>query len=103
MMLSMSASTACKVPPTKPSSNVRPRKIGSLISADTDFATLLALQQEKKPSLILLRRVSHRPADQASLLLANLPQIEKWLEAGSMVTFDRARIRVRLLPLGSGE
>ena len=72
-----------------------------VVSADTDFGTLLALRQETRPSVILLRRISQRhPADQAALLLSNLPSLTDALEEGSIVVFIEDRIRVRALPIG---
>ena len=72
----------------------------AIVSADTDFATLLAARNASSPSLVLFRHGSqHRPSDQIALLNANLARFEHDLERGSVVVIEPERIRVRSLPL----
>jgi predicted nuclease of predicted toxin-antitoxin system len=71
-----------------------------LVTADADFGTLLAVRSSRQPSVIRFRgEGSRKPDAVARTPLANLPQVVDALESGSIVTFEPARVRVRLLPI----
>jgi predicted nuclease of predicted toxin-antitoxin system len=75
-----------------------------LVSADTDFSTILATRSASSPSLILFRGDGSRKADHlASVIMANLSEVAAALDAGSIVTFEPSRVRVRALPIVDAE
>jgi predicted nuclease of predicted toxin-antitoxin system len=71
-----------------------------LVSADSDFGTLLAATRAARPSVVFLRRTNGRRFDEiASLLTANLPAVAEDLRVGAMVVIGREEMRVRRLPM----
>jgi len=71
-----------------------------LVSADTDFGTLLAKRAAARPSVVLFRHgADHRPRVQVEILLSNMPNLTEALAQGSLVTIEPTRVRIRRLPL----
>jgi predicted nuclease of predicted toxin-antitoxin system len=72
----------------------------TIVSADTDFGTIVALRETAEPSVLLFRRSSgRRPEEQARLLLRQLQHIADALERGSVVVIEEDRLRIRALPM----
>lgn len=73
----------------------------AVISADTDFGTLLAMRGSRSPSVVLWRRTEpRRPVAQAPLIAGVLRQVAADLRRGAIVVIQDTRVRVRLLPFG---
>ena len=71
-----------------------------VVAADTDFGELLAASEAAEPSVVpFQRQTGRRPAEQAVLLLANLPSVELELQGGAVVVVEERRVRVRPFPM----
>jgi len=71
-----------------------------IVSADTDFATILAMRNTARPPVILFRGAEPRnPIGQVKLLIANLGEIGPSIERGAVVVLEPQRIRARSLPI----
>lgn len=71
-----------------------------VLSADTDFGTILARTHASTPSVILIRRASGRRVDEmVALLDMNLASIEEAVAEGCIVVFGERTLRIRRLPI----
>jgi predicted nuclease of predicted toxin-antitoxin system len=72
-----------------------------VVSADTDFGTILALRVLRSPSFILWRRAApRRPEHQAPVIASVIAAAEAELDLGAVVVIEANRIRIRRLPIG---
>jgi len=71
----------------------------TIVTADTDFSTLLALWRYSRPSVIIFRTSDKHPKTQLALLLNQTSEITDALSEGSIVVFEDTRIRIRPLPI----
>ncbi|HEX2929254.1 MAG TPA: DUF5615 family PIN-like protein [Candidatus Binatia bacterium] len=67
-----------------------------LVSADTTFATSLAVRHTPNPSVIIFcQPFALRSEKLVKLLLDNLPNITEPLNQGGIVFFEKNRLRIR--------
>jgi predicted nuclease of predicted toxin-antitoxin system len=72
----------------------------TVITADSDFPTMLALHGAATPSVVHLRHINELSwREQAALLVANLPTVLDELEHGAIVSRSPTRMAVRRLPI----
>jgi len=70
-----------------------------IVSADSDFAAILAIRNAARPSFVLFREPELVTAGHyADRLLGHLSGIEAELNKGSVVVFRSGRVRIRNLP-----
>lgn len=70
-----------------------------IITQNLDFSSLIAQSGLSQPSVISLRIGNAKPEVIAQILQQVLPQIEKELAAGAIVSVEETRFRVRKLPV----
>jgi predicted nuclease of predicted toxin-antitoxin system len=71
-----------------------------LMSADSDFGTILAATRATTPSVLYLRGVSGRRVDDlVARVVTALPAIQEALTAGSLVVVEPAIVRIPSLPI----
>ena len=72
----------------------------AVVTLDADFHALLALSSAVSPSVIRIRIEGLRGAECAALIQTILTQCQPDIEAGSVLTVQDGRIRIRRLPIG---
>jgi len=72
----------------------------TVISADSDFGTILASTRAPGRSVLYIRRIQgRRVEDLADLVIDNLEIIESALHEGSIVVLGEGSARIRRLPI----
>jgi predicted nuclease of predicted toxin-antitoxin system len=66
---------------------------------DLDFGALLAATRGEGPSVIQIRTQDTFPESSGEMIIKALSQFENELEKGALLSADRYKARVRILPL----
>ncbi|MBK8393830.1 MAG: hypothetical protein IPL26_01085 [Leptospiraceae bacterium] len=69
------------------------------ITLDADFHSIVAKSEEKIPSVIRIRIEKLKAEDYLKLLQQILPDIEKDLQTGCLVSVQEDSVRIRELPI----
>lgn len=69
------------------------------ITLDADFHSIVALSEGKTPSVIRIRIEKLKAVDYLKLLQQILPDIEKDLKSGCLVSVQEDSVRIRELPI----
>lgn len=71
-----------------------------VVTVDSDFAAMLAIEEAEGPSVVHLRNVAELdPAAHQALLIANLGVVFEDIEAGAIVSLSPSRLATRRLPI----
>jgi len=70
----------------------------TVFTHDLDFGTILAITQAQKPSVIQVRTQDIMPQSLGDRMQQILSEYEPILEKGALVTVDKTRSRIHILP-----
>jgi predicted nuclease of predicted toxin-antitoxin system len=70
-----------------------------LMTADLDFSAILAATSQSGPSVIQVRADLLTPDALGAVVVDAFKKAETDLRAGAIISVDRARMRIRILPL----
>ncbi len=75
----------------------------AVFTHDLDFGAMLALTQATSPSVMQVRAQDILPKSIGNIVITILQKYKDELEQGALIVFDKAKERVRLLPLEKRE
>ena len=70
-----------------------------IFTNDLDFGVLLALSSESGPSVIQIRTADTMPDKIEKIIIQTIKKYKKILMKGALISIDKLRSRVRVLPL----
>ena len=71
----------------------------AVFTHDLDFGTMLALTQATSPSVLQVRAQDILPKSIGNIVIKILQKYKDEIEQGALIVFDKAKERVRILPL----